>query len=233
MKAWQTKKGTQIMQLLNKSSNVYLIITKDFQVLVDTGKTSAYDKLYINLEALSDSTCPLKHLFLTHSHYDHCQNAAQLKDKYQYKIWLSEKEEGFAKNGFTPLPKGTNLFSNWISILGQNLPKKNFSYPVFFPDVLIKEDGILESEGLKIILSPGHTDGSISIIVDEEIAIVGDALFGIFKNSVMPPFADDKKMMLQSWEKLLNTRAQLFLPGHGKEIERKLLQKELIKYQNQ
>lgn len=231
MKAWQTRKGTQIRQVLNKSSNSYLIITNDFQVLVDTGKASAYDKLYNDLETLSDSERPLKYLFLTHSHYDHCQNATKLKDKYQCKIWLSKKEEDFAKNGFTPLPKGTNLFSKWISLLGQNLPEKLFSYPVFSPDVLIKEDGNLESEGLKIILSPGHTNGSISLIIDEEIAIVGDALFGIFKNSVMPPFANDQKMMKQSWEKLLNTGARIFLPGHGKEIKRKLLQKELIKYQ--
>lgn len=231
MKTWQTKKGTRVMQLLNKTSNSYLIMTKKFQVLVDTGKAAASQILLEKLKALTNPETPLKHLCLTHSHYDHCQNATKLKDNYQCKIWLSKKEGNYAENGFTPLPNGTNLFSNLISILGQNLPKKLFSYPGFSPDILINEDGILESEDLKIILSPGHTEGSISIIVDEEIAIVGDALFGIFKDSVMPPFADDQKEMIQSWEKLLNTGAHIFLPGHGKEIKRKLLQKELTKYQ--
>mgnify|MGYP002640277003 CR=1 FL=1 len=115
--------------------------------------------------------------------------------------------------------------------MGQKLPKKLFSYQGFPPDVLVKEDGILEIEGLKIVLSPGYTEGSISLIVDEEIAIVGDAMFGIFRNSIIPPFADDQKAMIQSWEKLLHTRAHIFIPGHGKEINRNLLKKELKKYQ--
>jgi hypothetical protein len=32
--------------------------------------------------------------------------------------------------------------------------------------------------------------------------------------------------MLESWGKLLNTDCKVFLPGHGKEIERSLLEKE-------
>ncbi len=229
MKMWKTKKGNTIIQVIDKRSNSYLITMEDMQVLVDTGRTSSFSKLIKNLNILSDEKTPLKHLFLTHSHYDHCQNAAKLKDKYQCEIWLSEHEEDFGKSGFTPLPNGTFLLSKWISSLGQKLPNKIFSYSEFSTDVLIRKEDKIETNGLKVILSPGHTKGSISLIVDEEIAIVGDAMFGIFRNSIMPPFADDQKAMLQSWGKLLDSKAQIFLPGHGKEIKRSLLQKEYNK----
>jgi len=66
-------------------------------------------------------------------------------------------------------------------------------------------------------------------LVDDEIATVGDTMFGIYNNSVFPPFADKQAELIKSWHKLLRTDCHTFLPGHGKEIERKLLQKEYDK----
>jgi glyoxylase-like metal-dependent hydrolase (beta-lactamase superfamily II) len=45
----------------------------------------------------------------------------------------------------------------------------------------------------------------ISIIIDDEIAIVGDAMVGTIPDSIYPPFADDKKLLIKSWKKLLKT----------------------------
>jgi glyoxylase-like metal-dependent hydrolase (beta-lactamase superfamily II) len=59
---------------------------------------------------------------------------------------------------------------------------------------------------------------------------VGDAMFGVFWWSVFPPFADDVPIMIRSWGKLLNTGSKLFLPGHGTENSRELLEKQYNKY---
>ena len=68
------------------------------------------------------------------------------------------------------------------------------------------------------------------MIVDDEIAIVGDEMLGVYQNSIFPPFADDIKRMIHNWGKLLNTDCVLFLPGHGKAITQELLQNEYSKY---
>jgi glyoxylase-like metal-dependent hydrolase (beta-lactamase superfamily II) len=81
-----------------------------------------------------------------------------------------------------------------------------------------------------VMHTPGHSPGSISVIIDNEIAIVGDAMFGVFRNSVFPPFADDLKQMVLSWGKLLETECTSFLPGHGTEKNRGLLQRQFEKY---
>ena len=83
---------------------------------------------------------------------------------------------------------------------------------------------------IKMIKTEGHSSGSISVIVDNEIAIVGDAIFGVFKNSVFPPYADNPIEMIKSWRMLLDTDCDTFLPGHGKEVKRELIQKEYYKY---
>ncbi len=102
----------------------------------------------------------------------------------------------------------------------------------YIEHTFIDEDTILNIQNctVKIINTPGHSIDSISIIIDDEIAIVGDTLFGKFKNSVFPPFADDVSVMIESWGKLLQTGCKLFLPGHGGEVNRRLLQKEYDKY---
>ena len=98
---------------------------------------------------------------------------------------------------------------------------------------MVKESLNLNTFGFNafILHTPGHSSGSISVIIDNQIAIVGDAMFGIFKNSVFPPFADDIKQMVLSWGKLLKTECTLFLPGHGTEKNRVILQRQFEKYQ--
>ena len=76
----------------------------------------------------------------------------------------------------------------------------------------------------------GHSEDSVSLLIDDEIAIVGDLMFGVFRNSIFPPFSDNVQQMIESWGKLLGTNCRVFLPGHGKEINRDRLQKEYIKY---
>jgi glyoxylase-like metal-dependent hydrolase (beta-lactamase superfamily II) len=68
------------------------------------------------------------------------------------------------------------------------------------------------------------------VIIENEIALVGDTLFGIFRGSVFPPFADNPKLMVQSWKKLLDTGCTTFLPAHGSERDKAVLKRQYDKY---
>ena len=80
-----------------------------------------------------------------------------------------------------------------------------------------------------IIPTPGHSIGSMSVIIADEIAIVGDSMFGVFRGSVFPPYAIDVKQMIDSWGVLLATDCSVFLPAHGSARNRSLLQKDYDK----
>ncbi|WP_372947546.1 MBL fold metallo-hydrolase [Mariniphaga sp.] len=232
LKKWTTAHNLEILKVLNGRSNVYFVWNGTSGLLVDTGKKSSGKKLNKNLQQLKNEGKTIDFLALTHTHYDHCQNAAKIQAQENCKILVSKKEAEFCKNGFTPLPSGTFKFSRIIVGLGKRLKIKRFSYETFKPDILIENELELQEFGglVRIISTPGHTAGSLSILVDNEIALVGDTLFSIFKNSVFPPFANDVPELIKSWGKLLNTRCRLFLPGHGREISRKLLKEEWQKY---
>ncbi|MBP1668661.1 MAG: Zn-dependent hydrolase, partial [Bacteroidetes bacterium] len=93
-------------------------------------------------------------------------------------------------------------------------------------DLVIEERFDLNDLGFNayILHTPGHTPGSISLIVDDEIALVGDCMFGVFRNSAFPPFALDSDQLIESWKKLLDTGCRLFLPSHGAQDSRNLVQ---------
>ena len=65
----------------------------------------------------------------------------------------------------------------------------------------------------------------MSVVLDDEIALVGDTMVNAGPWSVFPPFADDVGLLLDSWRRLLETGCRIFLPGHGTAIGRPLLER--------
>jgi hydroxyacylglutathione hydrolase len=230
MKNWNLDNGYKIVQLLSGRSNSYLICADNGNVMVDTGRKNKRSFLLKNLEKLHVEK--IDWLILTHSHFDHCENARFFQKNFNCKVVVSEKGLSNVKRGYSTLPRGTNPISKIISGLGNQFLLRLFHFESFDPDHTYDEFFSFSIPGIDIDLhcTPGHSDDSISIIVNNEIVLVGDAMFGIFKNSIFPPFADNPAELVESWEKLLDTDCHTFLPGHGSEINRELIEREQIKY---
>lgn len=232
MKLWKTKPKNEIFQVLSGRNNCFLIPSEKGNILIDTGLEFAYSSLRKHIEALHLATGKIDYLILTHTHFDHCRNARTIQEEFGSQIVLGEEEADFVKNGYTPIPKGTIPFTKFLVNIGNILGSSWFSYKPFSADIRVGDYFNLMDGDLKIdlISTPGHSDGSISVIVDDEIALVGDVMLNIFGDAIFPPFADDIPEMIRSWEKLLNSSCRLFLPGHRKEISRELLEQEYQKY---
>ncbi|MEZ5104072.1 MAG: MBL fold metallo-hydrolase [Draconibacterium sp.] len=232
MKIWKTKNGFKVIKILSGRSNVFLVTNGKKNILVDTSPTRKWSKLDRNLKSFNVSKIDL--LILTHTHYDHVENAFRVKKNYGVQVFVHQEEEYFIRTGKNKFPSGTNLFTRFlVRTLGAMLSNK-FNFSPCQPDVIIDSVFSLKKYGLNAYLlpTPGHSAGSISLIVDNEIAIVGDALFGVFKNSVFPPFADDIKTLVKSWGKLLETDCSLYLPAHGSVKTKEEVQQEFNRRKN-
>ncbi|MCF8223703.1 MAG: MBL fold metallo-hydrolase [Bacteroidales bacterium] len=233
MKNWTTEKGSRIYKVAGGQSNAYLVVTAAHKLLIDTSTSAAQKNLKKNLQELSFGNKESDYIVLTHSHYDHCQNAAAIKDETGCSIIMSKEAERSVAEGYTPIPAGTMPITKLIVSIGSKGPAKNLRYKPFKVNTLITETyRPFKDNSITIIPSPGHSADSLSIIVDQEIALVGDTMFGIFRKSIYPPFCDDTDVMIKSWKRLLETECSLFLPGHGTAITRKRLENQYSKHKN-
>ncbi len=234
VKSWKTENDYYIYRVLSGRSNAYLIARDNVHILVDNGMESAYPKLTAAIRSLPLSKTSIDYAVLTHTHFDHCQNTAILQKTNNCKVITGMKEKVSAETGIGTLPWGTTFPTKLISKLGKHINPKFYSFKPFIPEITVSQHYSFKEIGsnIQIIATPGHSVGSVSVIVDDSIALVGDTLFGVFPNSVFPPYADDPITLVQSWATLLDTACQLFLPGHGGEIKRALLEKAVNKRPN-
>ena len=207
------------------------MLSRDGQhILVDTGMRPCWRALQRRLERLGVRR--IARLVLTHAHFDHASNAARVKEKYGAAVILHSSEAQCLASGQSPLALGTGWFSRPLArLVGARYPRV-LRYPPCQADVLIGDQYDLTDLGFEAYLlhTPGHSPGSISLIIGREIALVGDALFGVRPRSVFPPFATDEAELIRSWEKLLEIGCRLFLPAHGRPRDRKLLEKSLSRH---
>ena len=232
MKAWRTSDGQIVCRVLSGRSNAFLLYNISTHVLIDAGHANGYRPLSRSLAQLRVPQEGLAACVLTHSHFDHAGNAHRIQESFAAPLIIQHEEAGYLSRGENPMIYGTTHF---VCLLTHLLGKRVLAYANYTPavaDITFDEQFDLNPFGLDAYLlhTPGHSVGSASVIVHHEIAIVGDAMFGVFRNAAFPPFADLPLVLIESWKKLLDTGCTLFLPAHGGAVTRELLQREYEKY---
>lgn len=208
-------------------SNVYLIKTPDNNIIVDTPLKRNVDAFVKSLEK-EVKLESVKFIIVTHAHFDHVHGLAAVKKKLpNARVIVHEKEANQLRSGDFLMPTG--FFAFFFLIIADYLKAVFglFKYDPVDPDIVIgdeldmSEHGI---EGVKIIHTPGHSAGSVCILVGDEDAIVGDTLtgrwYGILLGYCSKMYVDESKMRTQA-KKLLADGYKTFYPAHGNIIKKR------------
>jgi len=90
------------------------------------------------------------------------------------------------------------------------------------PSVMSAEDGMSLCVGVTVIHTPGHTQGSISVVVDAEkrYVMAGDALptEDNYRKWVPPRLNYDPEIALKSMKRIVDM-AEVIVPGHGQPFQ--------------
>jgi hydroxyacylglutathione hydrolase len=224
------KSQNRITTIPMMTSNAYVVANGKRAILIDAGMKKKERKILAALERMKLAPRDIQLIILTHTHYDHCGSLKALQQITGAKVLVHKAEASCLEEGYCELPKGTMWFPKIMSAIGNALNKRVGRYAPVTPDILISKKFDLQPFGIDgyILPTPGHTAGSISVIIEEDHAIVGDTLFNIFRHSVFPAYANDQEGLLKSWKKLLEIGCEYFYPGHGKPFTRERLQKTYV-----
>lgn len=226
MKSWTTSNGTEIIRILSGRSNVFVVRNQHFSLIADTSVRFDRRRLYRRILHLLGPKGP-DLVVLTHTHVDHAGNAAFLKGKFAMPIAVHRSEAGFLQDGFSPLPAVVKGPLKWLQRLDENRIRLFIHTEPVAADILVDDVLDLNNHGIPVMVRhmPGHTNGSMTVIIDQELAIVGDNMVNMTWQRVFPPFCDNVPALLQSWKALLDSHCRLFLPSHGSQITREALER--------
>lgn len=228
---WTTARGSQVQEILHGRCNCYLVRGERAPLLVDTGRCRHVTSLRAGLARAGVAPGDPLLVVLTHTHFDHAENAARVQADHDATLLVHHSEAGYLASGDSPLPAGALLPTRLLLRAIGGWVQRRVRYDGVAADQLVDERLDLRPLGIPAYLlhTPGHSAGSLSIVVDDEIALVGDTLVGMFPGAVFPPYADDPPALLRSWSALLETGCSRFLPAHGRERSRQQLARSLAR----
>lgn len=211
----------------------YLIGDKDL-IMIDAGQANKKKKFLKILADLGIKPERIKLVIITHGHWDHIGSAKDIKELTGAKIAMHENEKEWLEKSMIILPPGVTLWGK-IFFKIMSLFKPLIKVPSTKVDIILGNNSVLLNEyGIdgSIEYTPGHSSGSVSVLLETGEAFVGDLLMNripLRMTPGLPIFAEDLSELKQSLELLLEKGVRKIYPAHGKLFNADIIHKELKK----
>jgi glyoxylase-like metal-dependent hydrolase (beta-lactamase superfamily II) len=230
-----------IISIKTSFTRSYILKCNDGYLLIDTSYPNKYDEFKRKVKSYGIDISQIKYCLLTHHHDDHSGFVAKLIQDYNTKLIAHRNsipylEEGVSETTSRPINLCVRVIFGAFSLFHK------FKFP---PLTLKEEDIVIDGDdeevlrkiGIdgKVLYTSGHTNDSISVLLSDGNAFVGDAamnFFNLCRCKHRPIYAQNVKEVFSSWKKLIEQGAKRIYPAHGNffsvnELENSL--KKLIK----
>ena len=166
-------------------------------IVIDPG-----DELSKITAVLDQHQLKVKAIIITHGHIDHVSGAAKLRALTGAPVYMNENDDALLQT--------LDVQAGWLGVATPERPQIDTA----------AVDGLslkLADADFNIILTPGHTQGSLSVwIPQEQKLIAGDTLFRETVGRTDLPGGDSRKLLRSIKTRLLPLPDHtVVIPGHG------------------
>lgn len=208
-------------------SNIYLIQTEGGNILVDAGMPNMEEELDAVFRESAVDPKSVQLIVATHGHLDHVGSIAYAQEVTGGEILCHRSLAEYLATGEAEPAVARNLLGRLLNFL-TGLQGSRFSGAE--PDILVDEEYDLAAYGIsgKIIHTPGHSPGSVSIMLDHGEAVIGDLVREEAPDRIgLGMFYEDKNVLLDSLEQITALEPKIIYLSHGTYIDNRAL-KEAI-----
>jgi len=188
--------------------------------MVDTGPSISERAIENWFKSIPIEPEEIQLIILTHGHADHVGAASQVKNITGAKIAIHESDKGMFEQGEVVWPSPVTTWGH-VAIKIMIPLTSLFRFPGANVEEVIGDGGLsLLEYGIpgRIIHTPGHTLGSVSVLLE-----TGEAFVGCMTHNAppfrlrpgLPIFAEDLSKLRDSWKLIIDQGAETIYPAHG------------------
>jgi glyoxylase-like metal-dependent hydrolase (beta-lactamase superfamily II) len=197
-------------------------LSEDLCLIIDPGQDKESAKTV--LESLSVLNLELAGVFITHAHADHYGGAQFLKSNLKVEYFASEFESSLIEQ---PLLEPIFLFGG-----AEPIPELTHKFILAKPLTISQrlQEGVWEFKGVKfgVINLAGHSTGQIGLAY-ENLLFGGDALtLRKYIEKYKFPFFSDIQKSYMTFDNILKSNYDLFVPGHGEVLDEENYRREAL-----
>jgi glyoxylase-like metal-dependent hydrolase (beta-lactamase superfamily II) len=179
-----------------RSTNFWVVSAGTSRLLIDLGWPGMFGALAANLKRMGIPLQELSYGLATHYHIDHAGAAQDLKN-HGMRLLVTEEQ-------VSAIPK----MKQWTK------PRDNYTDIATFDNVVIKTSdsrAFLGKLGIagEIVHTPGHSDDSVTLVLDNGMAFTGDLTHPSMVGN------EDPGVVARSWQKLRDLGVTTIYGGHG------------------
>lgn len=201
-------------------------------VMVDGGQPKKIKAFINGLKKTPITPESIKLLILTHGHWDHIGSAKDIKRITGAKAAIHRREKDCLEKSLKPLPPGVTFWGRVvIRIIQMFMPL--IRIPATDADIILDDNDLpLDEFGIpgRIVSTPGHSPGSVSVLLDTGEVFVGDMVMNAFPLRLtpgLPIFAEDMEKVKDSWQLLLDKGAEKIYPAHGRPFSAEIIRRAI------
>ncbi|MEN1936286.1 MBL fold metallo-hydrolase [Paenibacillus sp. 102] len=199
-------KGIEMLHLEFHGNSIHptLLWDQEMAILIDTGFPGQIEDLHVAMDKVGVSFDKLKVVILTHQDIDHIGSLPEILQNCgrNIKVYAHELDKPYIQ-GDLPLLKDGHI---------ENPPKGKVD------DTLIDGQELPYCGGIRIIHTPGHTPGHISLYLRQSKTLVaGDSMYSVngTLGGIHVPTTLDIKAARQSLKKYLDLDIESVICYHG------------------
>jgi hydroxyacylglutathione hydrolase len=205
-------------------------------VLIDTGKPGSAARILQRARENGIEPRQISLIILTHGHLDHAGGAAVLRQETGAAVAAHRDEVEALKRGVNLHLEPTGLAGRFFRLFARKEKEDGAGSAAagVAPDVLVNTEMDLKPYGVKgkVIATPGHTPGSLSVLLGGGEAVVGDLLMGglaLRRVPRYPFFAHDLKRVDRSLRLLMKLKPVAVYAAHGGPFKPETVAKRLLR----
>jgi len=214
--------------------NTCYIIKDRAAIMIDGGTYNKVGEFSKTLSKHKINADEIKLIILTHGDFDHVGGTKELKELTGADVAIHENDRKNLEEGIFHWPEGVTPWGRLTHSLFSPILRKRITSQAVKADLVLEDnEQSLAEFGVngKIIYTPGHTSGSVSVLLDSGEAFVGCLIHNklpFVMKPRLPIYAMDIHLLKKSLKMIVDRGAKTLYPGHGNPVP----VEEILKYLN-